>query len=89
MKQSEGKIRLTRLAHCQRKRAEYAAAIAALDAEIATIYEGLAEGAPLDMRTQKRMAAAPDPEIPAVSDLDKKRALRALQRNGVRQRLGK
>lgn len=88
MSKDSGKIQMAKLARIGRELAELDAKRAELVAAQASIFEALAEGETVDLRTLRKPKAPHVPKIGPVSELDRKRARSILQETDIRRRLG-
>lgn len=82
------RLQMARLARIDGRLAELHSEEAELLAERARVFAALGEGT-VDLVAQRRAAPRHVPELPAVSELDRQRARRALQDAGVRRRVGR
>jgi hypothetical protein len=83
-----GRIQMAKLARIRHKRAELLAEMAELDAEEARVYDELAEGESVDLRTGRRRPRAHTPSIPEASPEDSALAKAALNASALRRRIG-
>lgn len=88
MTKENGKIQMAKLARIRHKRAELLAEMAQLDAEEAQVYDTLAEGTSVDLRTGRRKPKHLRPNITTVSPEAEALAKTALRDNVMRRRGG-
>lgn len=82
MTRATGKALMSELAQIERQLAE-------LTARRARVFQAIAEGETVDLTTGKRLAARHKPAIPAVTELDRARARRELQKSDRRRSFGR
>lgn len=87
MNKSEGKIQMAKLARLRHREAELHAELAETLAEEAKIFDELAEGETVDLRTARRRANYRPVALPTdVSQEDRAAATDALRSNDLRRR---
>jgi hypothetical protein len=87
MKAERGKVLMARLSSVCHQRARLSARLSELAAEEARIYDELAEGEVVDLRSGRRQAKAHAPDMPPITELNMARADQALQANATRRRV--
>lgn len=87
MKREQGKLFMARLATIRRRRADLQGELAALEAQEAKLFEELAEGEVVDLRTLRAVPREHLPALPVASETDQARAVQLLQKNATRRRL--
>ena len=74
-----GRIQMAKLANTARRRAELTAELAQVEAQQAGVFDELAEGTTVDLRTGRRHPRKHVPQFPEPSELDRARARAALR----------
>ena len=70
---------MAKLANTARRRAELTAELAQVEAQQAVVFDELAEGTTVDLRTGRRHPRKHVPQFPEPSELDRARARAALR----------
>ena len=74
-----GRIQMAKLANTARRRAELTAELAQVEAQQAGVFDELAEGTTVDLRTGRRQPRKHVPQLPEPSELDRAKARAALR----------
>jgi len=74
-----GRIQMAKLAGTARRRAELTAELAQIDVQQALVFEALADGASVDLRTGKHLPRAHVPKLSVPNDRDRAAAREALR----------